>query len=228
MKTSVFEIEKGIYRISVAPSDNFEFNHFLIVDEHSMLIHTGGKQVFDTLLKLVRDIVDPAGIDYITFSHFESDECGALNNWLSVAPNAVHLVNIIGKATMNDFSERECQIVTDNEIIDLGFKKVRILSTPHIPHGWEACMFYEVTQGILFSSDLGAQPGINLPFSVDDLTPTILKFQHETGFMPTGKTLTNNISRLRQLDINYMAPMHGSVLIKPQAELLFNALMKEN
>jgi hypothetical protein len=32
MKTNVFEIAEGIFRVSVAPTNHFKFNHFLIVD----------------------------------------------------------------------------------------------------------------------------------------------------------------------------------------------------
>ncbi len=73
MKTSVFEIAEGIFRISVASTDRFEFNHFLIVDKKCMLIHTGGKKIFGTLLGLVERLIDLKKLDYIAFSHFESD-----------------------------------------------------------------------------------------------------------------------------------------------------------
>ncbi len=65
--------------------------------------------------------------------------------------------------------------------------KVQIVITPHIPYGLEACMFYEQTQGVLFSSDLGAQPGINPPFSDKSLIPKILDFQEKAGFVPLGE-----------------------------------------
>jgi len=69
---------------------------------------------------------------------------------LNVAPNAVPLINAIGKATMEDFSDRKFEIVHNDQIIDLGSNQIQVLETPHIPHGWEACMFYETTKGILF------------------------------------------------------------------------------
>lgn len=224
METNVFEIAEGIYRISVAPTNRFEFNHFLIVDEKCMLIHTGGKAIFGTLLGLVEQLIEVKKLDYIAFSHFESDECGALNEWLKVTPLAVPLINAIGKSTMEDFSARKPEIVRDGQLIDLGRNKIQVLETPHVPHGWEACMFYETTRGILFSSDFGAQPGINSPITEKNVIIDILKFQIETGFMPEGEAIFKVADRLSKLKINYLATMHGSALKGDQVKLLFEKL----
>lgn len=225
MKTNVYEIEKGIYRISVAPHDGFEFNHFLIVDEKCMLIHTGGKKIFSTLSQLVSGLIDLNRLRYIAFSHFESDECGSLNNWLKIAQNAVPIVGTIGRETMLDFSEKQPEIVNDAQTIDLGENKVEVLHTPHVPHGWEACLFYEKVHGILFSSDLGAQPGINEPIAQTDITQAILNFQQQAGFIPGGESLKRVVSRLASINIKYMAPMHGSVLKDAQIKALFEAYL---
>ena len=222
MKSNIYEIANGIFRISVAPTDKFEFNHFLIVDEKCMLIHTGGKRVFDVLHNLVSELIPLEKLQYIAFSHFESDECGALNNWLKIAPNAIPITNEIGKATMDDFSDKKAEIVNDNQIIDLGRNKIQILLTPHIPHGWESMLFFEITNGILFSSDLGAQPGINIPVTTENLSDRILKFQEEAGFIPKGENFKSVIERLRKLKINYLATMHGSTLKGDQITSLFD------
>jgi flavorubredoxin len=224
MKKSIHEIEPGIFRLSVAPTDRFEYNHFLIVDQKSILIHTGGKKIFSELCPLVETLIDLKNLDFIAFSHFESDECGALNEWLNLAPNAVPLVSSLGKATMDDFSERDSEIVENGQIIDLGKHKIQVLSTPHIPHGWEACLFFEITSGILFSSDLGAQPGINPPVTDLDQTIQVLKFQKELGFMPSGENLRIVLARLMKMEIRYLATMHGSTLKGSQIKTLFEML----
>ena len=226
MKTSVYEIENGVYRISVAPTDQFEYNHFLIVDEKCMLIHTGGKRLFRTLCRMVSELISLERLNYIAFSHIESDECGSLNEWLKVAPNAIPVCGTIGKATVEDFSDREPGIFSDGQVINLGKFNVMLLSTPHIPHGWEALLFFEMTSGILFSSDLGAQPGNCIPIADQDITLQILKFQAETGFMPVGENLNRVIRRLKDLHINYLATMHGSVLKGAQVMTFFNKLIE--
>lgn len=189
-----------------------------------MLIHTGEKKIFSALCPLVEKLIDLKNLDYIVFSHFESDECGALNEWLKLASNAVPLVSSVGKATMDDFSERASEIVENGQIIDLGKHKIQVLTTPHIPHGWEACLFYEITSSILFSSDLGAQPGINPPVTEQDQTIQIFKFQNEVGFMSSGENLKMVLARLMKMEIRFLATMHGSTLKGSQIKSLLEML----
>jgi flavorubredoxin len=86
VKTS--EIAPDVYRISVfVPEINLQFNHFLIKDEEPMLYHTGMKQMFPLLLEAVSKIISPSQISWFGFSHFEVDECGALNDWLGCRNN---------------------------------------------------------------------------------------------------------------------------------------------
>lgn len=224
MYTNTSEVAEGVFRISIAPTDQFEYNHFLIVDEKCMLIHTGGKSLFATLHQLINELIDLDRLSYLGFSHIESDECGSLNEWLAVARNAVPLITAIGKATLCDFSVREPETVDDGQVIDLGKNKIMVLATPHIPHGWESCLLYETTNGILFSSDLGAQSGINIPVTKENITRRILDFQMQTGFMPTGDNLRRVIARLKKIDIRLLATMHGSTLQGPQISALLDAL----
>jgi flavorubredoxin len=224
MYTNTSEIAEGVFRISIAPTDQFEYNHFLIVDEKCMLIHTGGKKVFPTLHKLIGELIDFEKLQYLAFSHIESDECGSLNEWLAVARNAVPLITPVGKATLCDFSVRAPEVVQDGQVINLGKNKIMVLATPHIPHGWESCLFYETTNGILFSSDLGAQSGINIPVTEENITQKVLDFQKKTGFMPTGENLRHVISGLRKLDIRLLAAMHGSTLKGSQIRNLLDAI----
>src|ERR1043165_4896724 len=83
------EIAEDIYRISVyAPQINLEFSHFLVKDDEPLLFHTGLRSMFPLVREAVARVIDPSTIRHIGFSHFESDECGALNHWLEVAPKA--------------------------------------------------------------------------------------------------------------------------------------------
>ena len=85
--TRIDEIGTGIFRISTYISDfDLQFNQFLIKDDEPLLFETGMKQLFPQVREAVSKIIDPASLRYIAFSHFEPDECGSLNEWLTVAP----------------------------------------------------------------------------------------------------------------------------------------------
>jgi flavorubredoxin len=70
-----------------------QFNHFLVRDEEPLLFHAGLNGMFSALREAVAKIIDPASLRHIAWSHFESDEIGALNDWLQVAPSALSLAS---------------------------------------------------------------------------------------------------------------------------------------
>ena len=85
----ISEIVPDLYRISIfVPEIQLQFNHFLIKDDEPLLYHAGLKHMFPVLQEAVRTLIDPRLIRWVGFSHFEVDECGALNDWLELAPNA--------------------------------------------------------------------------------------------------------------------------------------------
>ena len=89
--TRIDEITSGTYRIStpVPPEvipGGFTFNQFLVVDDSPMLYHTGPRKMFPLVQEAIASIIPVSSLRYIAFSHYEADECGALNEFLEVAP----------------------------------------------------------------------------------------------------------------------------------------------
>ena len=86
MQCKVTEIGSDTYRLSTFhPDFGIQFNQILIKDDEPFLMHTGYKSMFQTTLAGVTSIMDPATLRWVGFSHFESDECGALNKWLGIS-----------------------------------------------------------------------------------------------------------------------------------------------
>jgi flavorubredoxin len=50
-------------------------------------MHAGSKKMFEPMRNGGAAIIDPSKLRWIGFSYFESDECGALDEWLRVAPH---------------------------------------------------------------------------------------------------------------------------------------------
>jgi flavorubredoxin len=83
----VDEIAPDIFRLSLYVSEmNIQFNQFLVKDDEPLLFHTGMRHIFPHVREAVARVIDPAQLSWIGFSHFEADECGALNEWLELAP----------------------------------------------------------------------------------------------------------------------------------------------
>ena len=161
MNSTVTEIAPDVYRISTFhPDYGIQFNQFLVNDDEPFLMHSGFKKMFGLTREAVASIIDPAKVRWIGFSHFESDECGALNEWLAVAPHAQAVCSFVGAVvTINDFADRPARPLNDNEVFAIGRRRLRFLATPHLPHGWDAGFFFEETERTLFCSDLFFQPG---------------------------------------------------------------------
>jgi flavorubredoxin len=144
-KARVTEIAPDHYSISIyVPEFNLRFNHFLINDEEPLLFHTGMKQMFPLVCEAVARVINPSTLRWISFSHFEADECGALNEWLALAPRAEPVCGLIGASvSVNDFAIRQARVLQHDEILKTGAYRFRFRQTPHVPHNWEAGLLFE-------------------------------------------------------------------------------------
>jgi flavorubredoxin len=167
----ISEIAPDIFRISIfAPSNNLQFNHFLVKDVEPLLFHTGLRGMHAEIREAVSKLIDVSELRHISFSHFESDECGALNEWLAAAPDADVICSQVGALVMvNDFIGRESRALTDGGTFETGKYRFRYCQTPHLPHGWDAGVLFEETQKTLLCSDLFHQVGDVEPLTSADV-----------------------------------------------------------
>ena len=218
MQSKVSEIARDIYRISTFhPDYGIQFNQFLIRDEEPFLMHTGFKKMFSSTLEGVASIVDPSTVRWIGFSHFESDECGALNDWLKVAPSAQATCSAVGAMVMvNDFADRAPRPLADNEVLQTGRHRLRFLSTPHVPHCWDAGLFFDEVDKTLLCSDLFFQPGDSEPVIETEVVGRAREAIVANLNGPMAKDMPytpyteSTLHRLAALEPRILAVMHGS------------------
>ncbi|HVA33487.1 MAG TPA: hypothetical protein VNG31_05025 [Candidatus Baltobacteraceae bacterium] len=211
METRVDEIAPAIYRFSTfSQPAGIVFNQFLIDAEEPLLFHTGQKWLFPMLHEALARVMDPARLRWITFGHYEADECGAMNEWLRVAPGAVIAHGTIGvRTSIDDQADRPARALTDGDVLDLGDKRVRYIYTPHVPHGWDAGLIYEETTRTLFTSDLFTRVGDDGPFTEADIIgPALAMEDHGHATALTPKTAPT-MRRLAELPLETLALMHG-------------------
>ena len=133
---NITEIAPDVYRLSMyVPEIDLQFIQFLVRDDEPLLFHTGMRGIFPIVRETVAKIIDPAQVRHIAFSHFEADECGALNEWLAVAPRAEPVCSFVGAmVSVNDFASRPARGLSDGETFETGKYKFRFVQTPHLPH----------------------------------------------------------------------------------------------
>jgi flavorubredoxin len=216
METRVDEIADGIYRLStfvpeVAPPAGFTFNQFLVLGDEPLLFHTGLRRMFPPVREALARIIPPGRLRWITFGHYEADECGAVNEWLAVAPHAEAAHGHTGcLVSLNDMADRTPRMLADGETVDLGGgRRVRWLDTPHIPHGWDAGVLYEEASGTLLCGDLFTQLGDGPALTEADVVGPAIAAEDLFGSSSLNPTMGPTIRRLADLAPRTLALMHG-------------------
>ena len=212
--TRIDEISDGIYRISTPFKEipgGFSFNQYLIAGDEPLLFHTGSRRLRPVVQEAISSVIDVKDLRYIGFSHFESDECGSLNEFLSVAPNAVPLCGRVNAMINGDSFDRPARVLADGEALSMGKYRVRWFDTPHLPHAWECGYLMEETTGTLLCGDLFTQGGADLPplTSSDILAPSE-SFRKKMDYFSHTKNARSLIDRLASANPKVLACMHGS------------------
>ena len=225
--TRVDEIVEGIYRIStpVPPEvipGGFTFNQYLIEDEQPLLYHTGPRKMFPLVKEAVESVVPLRSLRYIGFSHFEADECGALNDFLLAAPDAEPLCSNIAKmVSVDDFALRPAHPLADGEEVPLGIHQVRWIDTPHFPHAWECGHLFETTTKTLFCGDLFTQGGHqHEPMTTNDILQSSEEMRSKLDYFSQTRRVHELAGKLVLTAPETLACMHGAAWQGDGARLL--------
>jgi len=224
--TNVHEIAAGIYRINtpveIPGAGHFNFNQYLIDDESPLLFHTGPRRMFPLVREAVGRVIPVARLRYVGFSHFEADECGALNEWLAVAPQAEPVSSRIGAmVSTNDVADRPARALADGEVLTLGRHAVRWFDTPHLPHGWDSGLMMETSTRTFLCGDLFTQGGPGtIPLTESDILEPSEAFRGQMDYYAHAPDTAKILERLARERPTTLAVMHGSAFRGDGAALL--------
>lgn len=223
--TRVDEIDAGIYRISTplpALPGGFTFNQYLIDDEQPLLYHTGPRRLFEWTRQAVAAVMPLERLRWVGLSHFEADECGALNAFLAVAPRAEPLCSrIAAMVSVDDFADRPARALGDGEVLELGARRVRWFDTPHLPHAWECGLLLETTTRTLLCGDLFTQGGAeHLPLTENDILGPSEAMRAGLDYYAHAPNSRAVLERLADEQPATLACMHGSAWRGDGARLL--------
>jgi flavorubredoxin len=224
--TNVHEIAAGIYRINtpvqIPGAGGFNFNQYLIDDEAPLLFHTGPRRMFPLVREAVGRLIPVARLRYVGFSHFEADECGALNEWLEAAPQAEPVCGrIAAMVSVNDVSDRPARALADGELLALGRHTVRWFDTPHMPHGWDCGLMMETSTRTFLCGDLFTQGGAGeIPLTESDILGPSEAFRAPMDYYAHAPDTAKILERIARERPTTLACMHGSAFRGDGAALL--------
>ena len=223
--TRVDEVADGIYRIctplDVIPG-GFTLNSYLLAADEPLLFHTGLRKLFPITVESVKKVMPVEKLRWIGGSHFESDEYGALNDFLAAAPQATPFASELGVLTsLNDYATRPARAFADGEEFSLGSRRMKWLYTPHVPHGWDCGVLCDLTTQTLLCGDLFTQAGATPPPVTESEILTASEgmrgmldyYAHSTGTSAI-------LERLASLQPSLLACQHGSAYRGDGAALL--------
>lgn len=205
------KIADGIYRISsTAGQGGFTFNQFLIQDEKSILIHSGSVQQFKDIADRIKEVIDIKTLKYLFISHFESDECGSVCNFLGANASLMPVCGAITARQLQGFGiYGNPQTVKPGDELVLGKRKLTFISYPSEMHLWEGLLAYEPADKILFSSDLfvarGAEGAIKKATRAEAL-------KIDPRSIPADEARAKCQAEIDKLDVNLVAVGHGPTL----------------
>ncbi|HET6591448.1 MAG TPA: hypothetical protein VFG48_00895 [Xanthomonadales bacterium] len=225
--TRIDEIADGIYRISTpvppeAIPGGFTFNQYLIVDDAPLLHHTGLLKMFPAVRAAIASVIPVESLRYVSFSHYEADECGSLNEFLELAPQAEPLCSRIAKmVSVDDVALRPARALADGEELSLGGHAVRWIDTPHLPHAWECGHLFETTTRTLFCGDLFTQGGHeHAPLTTEDILEPSEAMRGALDYFSQTRQVTELAEKLAATSPRILACMHGSAWQGDGASLL--------
>jgi flavorubredoxin len=168
--------------------------------------------MFPLVREAIERVMPVARLRYVSFSHFEADECGALNEFLAAAPQAEPLCSkIAALVSVNDVADRPARTLADGEALSLGIHRLRWFDTPHLPHAWECGLMMEDHTGTFFCGDLFTQGGDGGPAVTEaDILGPSEAFRSHMDYFAHAPTTGGLLSRLADERPRVLACMHGS------------------
>lgn len=213
MDTTVDEVADGMFRLSTyIPDADFSFNQYLVTGDDPLLFHTGPRALFPLVRQGIARVLPPESLRWITFGHVEGDECGSLNQWLAISSRAEVAHGALGcMVQVNDLADRAPRPLDAGAVLDTGAHRLRYLPTPHVPHGWDAGLYYDEVTDTLLCGDLFTATGKHVPTTDVDIVGPAIAAEDLFGATCLTPSTAPTIRALADLHPERLALMHGPV-----------------
>lgn len=191
------------------------YNSYFVNATKKTIVETVKDKYWETYLAKIRQVTDPAEIEYIILEHTEPDHSGCIGKLLAIAPNATvigssNAIRYLSDMLGTDFRHH---VVKDGDVLDLGNKHLRIIGAPNL-HWPDSIYTYLEEDKILFTCDsFGAHYCSEEMF--DDKVGNwddAFRYYFDVIMKPFSKFMLKAIEKIRPLEIAAICPGHGPIL----------------
>ncbi len=226
--TKPIEISDRIYWVGMyLENDPFQCHPYFIENgDASVLIDPGSMLEFDAVVKKVNAVSDMARIKYIILHHQDPDLAASV-------PEMEKRINrkdlrIVTHSRMVPLVKHYLiqaeyyEIDKHNHRLQDGGLRLQFVTTPYC-HSPGAFVTYEPATKTLFSGDIfgGIEESWEF-YAEDDYFEKAKQFHAE--YMPSRDIFNYSLSKIEALDMNLIAPQHGSIIRKEKIEPLIEQM----
>ena len=200
--------------------DGTSYNAYLIKgSEKTALIDTVDPTMAEELISNLNHL-DVKHIDFIVANHAEQDHSGTLPQILKLYPNATVVATPKCKTLLTELlliPESKIMTVKDGENLSLGEKTLEFIHAPWV-HWPETMLTYLKEDRTLFPCDLfGSHLASSDLYVTDEATVhEAAKRYYAEIMMPFRTIVQKNLEKIRDLQIDVIAPSHGPIYDKPE------------
>jgi len=196
------------------PDKIIDTNQYMVrTADRCLLIDPGGVELFAPMLAAVLHYAPVDQITDLFASHQDPDIISSLGLWDQALPNAKLHASSLWEGFLRHFGCESIEYVgvgDNGGMIDLGAVQLQIIPA-HYLHAAANFNIYDPQAKILMSGDIGAAlEEAGAPVFVDNFDAHIekMRFFHQR-WMPSNQAKRVWIDRVRELDIDILAPQHG-------------------
>jgi len=215
---SLFEspTHKNIFFNDLSTGHMLQANQHVIVNNNEgMILDPGGHKVHTKLFGLLSNMMKANELKHIFFSHQDPDIVAAMNGWLMVTDAQAYLPGLWTRFVVHFGIDeavfgRITPIPDEGMSLPLGGALLKFLPA-HYLHSCGNIQVYDPVSKILYSGDLGASLGNE--YAMVENFETHLQYiePFHKRYMPHSKALKMWVKMARKLDIDILAPQHGSI-----------------
>ena len=224
LKTNVYWVgavdwDRRLFDELIPLPDGTSYNAYLIKgSEKTALIDTVDPTMTNFLTSNLQ-LLKVKNIDYIIANHAEQDHSGTLPQILKLYPNAKVIATPKCKDLLMELlliPEYKIVTVKDGETLSLGDKTLEFIHAPWV-HWPETMLTYLREDKILFTCDLfGSHLATSDLYVADEAAVyEAAKRYYAEIMMPFRTVIQRNLEKIKDLQIEIIAPSHGPIYDKP-------------